>query len=54
MFEECGPCPVFAGYILAFALQLRGKKTRKNLSQNCEERILVYSRLLVHMEQGFS
>jgi hypothetical protein len=23
--EECGPCPVFAGLILAFALQLRKK-----------------------------
>jgi hypothetical protein len=21
--EECGPCPVFAGYTMAFALQLR-------------------------------
>jgi len=30
--EECGPCPGFAGYILAFALQLR-KKHGKNLSQ---------------------
>jgi hypothetical protein len=30
--EECWPCPVFAGYTLAFALQLR-KKVRKNLSQ---------------------
>jgi hypothetical protein len=29
--EECGPCPVFERYTLAFALQLRGKK-RKNLS----------------------
>jgi hypothetical protein len=30
--EECGPCPVFAGFTLAFALQLR-KKHGKNLSQ---------------------
>ena len=30
--EECGPCPVFAGFTLAFALQLR-KNARKNLSQ---------------------
>jgi hypothetical protein len=30
--EECGPCPVFASFTLAFALQLR-KKARKNLSQ---------------------
>jgi hypothetical protein len=27
-FGKCGPCPVFAGYTLAFALQLR-KKHRK-------------------------
>jgi hypothetical protein len=26
--EECGPCPVFASYTLAFALQL-SKKHRK-------------------------
>ena len=30
--EECGPCPVFASFALAFALQLR-KKHGKNLSQ---------------------
>jgi len=24
-WEECGPCPVFASYTLAFALQLREK-----------------------------
>jgi len=30
--EECGPCPVFASFTLAFALQLR-KKHEKNLSQ---------------------
>ena len=35
---ECGPCPVFASFTLAFALQLRKKhgKTcpgKKNLSQ---------------------
>jgi hypothetical protein len=23
--EECGPCPVFAGFTLAFALKLRKK-----------------------------
>jgi hypothetical protein len=26
ILEECGPCPVFAGYTLAFALQLRKKQ----------------------------
>jgi len=31
-WEECGPCPVFANYTLAFALQLR-KKKGKTLSQ---------------------
>jgi len=30
--EECGLCPIFASFTLAFALQLR-KKARKNLSQ---------------------
>ena len=30
--EECGPCPVFASFTLAFALQLR-EKAWKNLSQ---------------------
>ena len=30
--EECLPCPVFASFTLAFALQLR-KKHGKNLSQ---------------------
>ena len=32
ILEECGPFPVFAGYTLAFALQLR-KNHGKNLSQ---------------------
>ena len=37
--EECGPCPVFASFTLAFALQLRKKRGitsvigKKNLSQ---------------------
>ena len=25
IMEQCGPCPVFAGYTLAFALHLRKK-----------------------------
>jgi uncharacterized integral membrane protein len=32
IWEECGPCPVFANYILAFALQLT-KKAQINLSE---------------------
>ena len=34
--EECGPCPVFASFTLAFALQLR--KTHENLSQGKKNR----------------
>jgi hypothetical protein len=30
-YEECGPCPVFARYTLAFALQLRKKHGKKLL-----------------------
>jgi len=30
-WEECGPCPVFATYTLAFALQLRKKH-----GENCQ------------------
>jgi hypothetical protein len=38
-WEECGPCPVFASYTLAFSLELREKHgntsvmVEKNLSQ---------------------
>jgi hypothetical protein len=35
--EECWPCPVFANYILAFALQLR-KKQEKTSVRVAEER----------------
>ena len=43
ILEECGPCPVFASYTLAFALQMRKKHGKtsvrvENLSQgicNC-------------------
>ena len=36
--EECGPCPIFAGFTLAFALQL-GKKhgrTSVRVADKCE------------------
>ena len=38
-WEVCGPCPVFASYTLAFALQLRRKhgkhqKARKNIKKH--------------------
>jgi hypothetical protein len=29
--EECGPCPVFASFILAFALQLRKKQGKTSV-----------------------
>jgi len=29
--EECGPCPVFATFILAFALQLRKKQGKTSV-----------------------
>ena len=35
--EECGPCPVFASFTLAFALQLRKKhgKTSVKVTEEC-------------------
>ena len=37
-WEECGPCPVFASYTLAFALQLRKKhgKTSVRIAEECQ------------------
>jgi hypothetical protein len=37
-WEECGPCPVFASYTLAFALQLRKKhgKTSLRVAEECQ------------------
>ena len=32
IWEECGPCPVFASYTLAFALQLRKKHGKTTVS----------------------
>jgi len=29
--EECGPCPVFASFTLAFALQLRKKNGKTSV-----------------------
>jgi hypothetical protein len=50
-FEKCGPCPVFASYNLAFALQLRKKhgkplteeKARKNLNFSNSKRSNTHS-----------
>jgi hypothetical protein len=37
-WEECGPCPVFASYTLAFGLQLRKKhgKTSVRVAEECQ------------------
>ena len=36
--EECEPCPIFAGFTLAFALQLREKhgKTSVKVAEECQ------------------
>ena len=36
--EECGPCPVFASYTLAFALQLRKEhgRTSVRVGKECQ------------------
>ena len=38
IWEECGPCPAFASYTLAFALQLRKKhgKTSVRVAEECQ------------------
>jgi len=38
IWEECGPCPVFASYTLAFALQPRKKrgKTSVRVAEECQ------------------
>jgi hypothetical protein len=38
ILDECGPCPVFAGYTLEFALQLRKKhgKTSVRVAEECQ------------------
>jgi hypothetical protein len=37
-WDECGPCPVFASYTLAFALQLRKKhgKASVRVAEECQ------------------
>jgi hypothetical protein len=38
MLEQCGPCPVFAGFTMEFALQLRKKhgKTSVRVAEECK------------------
>jgi len=39
ILEECGPCPVLAGFTLAFALQLRKKhgKPPVRVAEECQQ-----------------
>jgi len=38
IWEECGPCPVFASYTLALALQLRKKHVKSwvRVAEECQ------------------
>jgi len=38
ILEECGPCPVFAGFTVEFVLQLRKKhgKTSVRVAEECQ------------------
>jgi hypothetical protein len=44
--EACWPCPVFANYTLAFALQLR-KKHGKNFSQGSQRYLIHFTKLIL-------
>ena len=56
-WEECGPCPVFASYTLAFALQVRKKHEKiAQIVVNFRKRWFLYSRLplLMHSVSAFT
>ena len=42
IWEECGPCPVFGSYTLAFALQPRKKYGKPSVTQTSKEAIFKY------------
>ena len=46
--EECGPCPVFAGFTFAFALQLRVKGKGKVATAPCHEVSIVEVEVQLH------
>ena len=46
LWKECGPCPVFAGYILVFGLITEEKAREKNLSQG--SRIVLAGTMKIH------
>jgi hypothetical protein len=43
ILEECGPCPIFAGYTLEFALQLSGQNPPRVVAPIEEEEDLPYN-----------
>jgi len=45
--EEGGPCPIFAGFTMAFALQLWKKhsKTSVGVAEECQSGVLPYMHL---------
>jgi hypothetical protein len=36
ILKECGPCPVFAGYTLAFVLQLKHTEKPVRVAEECQ------------------
>jgi hypothetical protein len=52
-FEECGVCPVFARYTLAFALQLRKKhgKTSVRVAGECQLTKNIQNRAYISIKQ---
>jgi hypothetical protein len=44
--EECGPCPVFASFTLAFALQLRKKHGKTSVTDAGRTFLLKFGRIL--------
>ena len=49
--EECGPCPVFAGFTLAFALQLRKKHGKTSVKVAIHKHIIRIRYIFVLIEQ---
>jgi hypothetical protein len=46
IWEECGPCLVFASYTLAFALQLRNGKASIRVAKECQLALWRYINIL--------
>ena len=48
-WEECGPCPVFAGFTLPFALQVRKKHGKTSVRVAGECQLAKYVQNIAHM-----